>query len=788
MNGRSPPTIEMKRRQASKAQSSSQKGDQHGPKKKEQGPTSTPAWRRILLVLILLVILVVVSYFAAPTRFSGPKQSSQRAGKAVKANQNPEDENGVAPDGPSASKKDDDFKHSGKSCEKLMDEARHILEYQPRSEWEHALDLLASCVLQEPNNAAPRWNLAVALIQMNRVEEAVIFIDEALELEPNNLVFLRTGGALLSKSGYHAAAIKCLELYLEVSLQIASWEELLASISVQREDEWMFLYDAGDDVIRVFELLQTSYLHESSLIKAGYLYKVLIGLKGKEAEVELLGAYSFFAFGLGDISTGIKYLRLYTEKQYISQKYGDEEQAYEVVTAHSLRLLTSGFDSHIASFGKNLLMGSNTVWDELVYNCELSEQDYLNYTEFVRQSDLKRIFVKCLITQNIVSSLLEDGAVEYAENIFGWTPLLHSAALGSADIVNQLLVRYADPQSRTVLAHTALHIAAMKGTYDVVPPLVQNGLSPTEVDYFNRTALSVACLHGWTAKDMANALSMKLPSDCPTAVIYSPPPRLSPQGGWMASGVALPPELMKERCDFDVMKVPDTQTFVFDYMSLQRPVLIRNATNSHVMKKLFTMWQHNKFEQEFGDLKFNEVEVPYAEAFGYSSTTKTTAKAFVSKMKQYNEQHKQLDSFEYASPSTYIFETIPSTSPLLKEFELPEVLNPNLTHIEPTKIQFYIGPPMSGAPMHFHRNAWNVLFYGQKRWFLYPPDRAFYSKVHVWDWWKKSYRKNPDAMECVQYPGDLVYVPDMWGHAVINVRESIGLASEFVYGASEFSI
>ena len=54
--------------------------------------------------------------------------------------------------------------------------------------------------------------------------------------------------------------------------------------------------------------------------------------------------------------------------------------------------------------------------------------------------------------------------------------------------------------------------------------------------------------------------------------------------------------------------------------------------------------------------------------------------------------------------------------------------------------------------------------------------------------WKETYQNSPDALECVQHLGDMVFVPDMWGHAVINLREGVGVASEFIYGASEFSI
>jgi hypothetical protein len=32
------------------------------------------------------------------------------------------------------------------------------------------------------------------------------------------------------------------------------------------------------------------------------------------------------------------------------------------------------------------------------------------------------------------------------------------------------------------------------------------------------------------------------------------------------------------------------------------------------------------------------------------------------------------------------------------------------------KPQFYLGPPGSGAPSHHHKDAWNALAHGQKRW------------------------------------------------------------------------
>lgn len=725
--------------------------------------------------VLVCTLLVLGVYLLLPTKYTGPKNAETRERGPVEA---------IFTSSGDVLQEELD---AGLRCEQLMTLAKEIVDRKQPSEWDPALDLLATCALLEPHNSAPLWNLAVILFRMNHTEEALEFIDQALKLDPNNLEYLRTSGGFLAKLGMHSKVVRCLEGYLEAALRVPSWENLLASISVQREDEWMFLYDAGEDVVDVFEMLQASYLQEMSWIKAGYLYKVIIGLRGGDVDMNTIVMYSIFAFGLGDFATGIKYLRRYTERQYMREGYGDSLQAYDVVTAHSLRLLTAGFDSQILSIGKNLLMAGDSVWEELVYNCELSPDDKLDYKVTLLLKDLRKIILKCLRVQNIIKGLVDDGAVVYAENLFGWSPLLHAAALGGVDVLNNLLAAKADPQSRTVLAHTALHVAAMRGTFDIALPLTQAGLKSSEVDYFNRTALHVACLHGWSAQGMANALHLPLPRGCPVTPVYNPPSKLSMYGGWLPNSFALPKALVTERCDLDVLAVPDIQSFVFDYLALQRPVLIRNATSVHSMKKLYQLWQRSKFKQEFGALIFNEVEVPYAESFGYDTTRKTSVKEFMAKMRRYNEDYAGMAPDLIPHP-TYIFESLPPNSPLLSEFKTPSVLDEEITHISPLKTQFYLGPPLSGAPVHFHRNAWNLLIYGQKRWFLYPPDRAFYSKEPVWEWWKETYQKSPDALECIQYPGDLVFVPDMWGHAVINLREGVGVASEFIYGASEFSI
>lgn len=90
--------------------------------------------------------------------------------------------------------------------------------------------------------------------------------------------------------------------------------------------------------------------------------------------------------------------------------------------------------------------------------------------------------------------------------------------------------------------------------------------------------------------------------------------------------------------------------------------------------------------------------------------------------------------------------------------------------------------------MHYHMPAVNFLVHGRKRWFLLPPRRAIYSRWHPLSWFTddggKGYgalnaRGNASMWECVQQPGEALMVPELWGHAVLNIESSVGAAFEY---------
>lgn len=101
----------------------------------------------------------------------------------------------------------------------------------------------------------------------------------------------------------------------------------------------------------------------------------------------------------------------------------------------------------------------------------------------------------------------------------------------------------------------------------------------------------------------------------------------------------------------------------------------------------------------------------------------------------------------------------------------------------PPSRQLFAGAAGSGAPMHYHLDAANVLLYGEKRWFLQPPAAAQYSTQLAADYVRglaagAGATAEPPAM-CTQRAGDVFIVPRGWGHAILNTATSVGYAVEF---------
>ena len=149
---------------------------------------------------------------------------------------------------------------------------------------------------------------------------------------------------------------------------------------------------------------------------------------------------------------------------------------------------------------------------------------------------------------------------------------------------------------------------------------------------------------------------------------------------------------------------------------------------------------------------------------------------------EYIFNSKLLNMPEFA----HLARAVPMPPPFMKVSDplLQQVMKQKILEQE-TATQFFLGPAYSGAPFHFHEDAWNALAFGKKRWFMLPPHHGLYSTEPPYSFYHNKlddYESSHKVMQCVQNAGDVIYVPNMWSHMILNLKESIGLAVEFKAG------
>ena len=73
---------------------------------------------------------------------------------------------------------------------------------------------------------------------------------------------------------------------------------------------------------------------------------------------------------------------------------------------------------------------------------------------------------------------------------------------------------------------------------------------------------------------------------------------------------------MRVPCDFDEVENLAAEDFLIDYLSIQRPVLVRNALQSPGWQKLTQRWSRESILKEMGDVEVSSGSIPYAHNFG----------------------------------------------------------------------------------------------------------------------------------------------------------------------------
>lgn len=140
---------------------------------------------------------------------------------------------------------------------------------------------------------------------------------------------------------------------------------------------------------------------------------------------------------------------------------------------------------------------------------------------------------------------------------------------------------------------------------------------------------------------------------------------------------------------------------------------------------------------------------------------------------------------------------------LKKEYQAPEIFKQDLFTLfedcRPDHAWLIIGSLRSGSTFHKDPNntsAWNAALSGRKLWIMLPPgvtppgvstdeeESEVTSPVGLAEWVLSGFYndavKMPEAQIGITFPGECMYVPSGWWHAVINLDDSVALTQNFV--------
>jgi len=152
-----------------------------------------------------------------------------------------------------------------------------------------------------------------------------------------------------------------------------------------------------------------------------------------------------------------------------------------------------------------------------------------------------------------------------------------------------------------------------------------------------------------------------------------------------------------------------------------------------------------------------------------------------STLSTYVENHLRPQDHQLRGNETlYLFGDIDQTiwRPLLDAYNQPKWTVPG----HQAALSFGLAGAGTGVPFHFHGPGFAEVIYGAKRWFLYPYEKrpAFDPDNTTLNWYLTAYReleRESMPLECLLRPGEVIYFPDKWWHATLNVETSVFIST-----------
>jgi len=200
----------------------------------------------------------------------------------------------------------------------------------------------------------------------------------------------------------------------------------------------------------------------------------------------------------------------------------------------------------------------------------------------------------------------------------------------------------------------------------------------------------------------------------------------------------------------------------------QTPVLIRNGSIGN--NKFRKACEKENLLQDWG-----HATVTLSSANTHSYGTKDVP------LKQYIHHMVGPQNLETLANETYYFfgyNDMEEWKDFFDLYKIPPYGLPGHTHA----LSFGLAGPGSGVPFHFHGPGFAETLHGRKRWFLTPHhvQPEFNPNKTTLKWYFEDYHeiaKKINIYECTVSPGEIIYFPDRWWHATLNLDTSVFIST-----------
>ncbi|BFZ18067.1 hypothetical protein BsWGS_21106 [Bradybaena similaris] len=237
-------------------------------------------------------------------------------------------------------------------------------------------------------------------------------------------------------------------------------------------------------------------------------------------------------------------------------------------------------------------------------------------------------------------------------------------------------------------------------------------------------------------------------------------------GGWITSKeniLAFP-----GACNIDVREASElTQKEFLNRYAFEKPVVIRGATDNTVFQnecRKDEMMRHHASKR---------IRLSSANTHSYDKSDVSLEHYVNNVMKPQTLDKLGNETFYWFGDNNFT-----EWKDLIDLYNPPPYFLPGLTGA----YSFGLAAAGTGVPFHFHGPGFGEVVFGHKRWFMYPPGKAphFHPNRTTLQWLYEDYPELHPLelpLDCTIGPGDIIYFPDRWWHATLNIDTSVFIST-----------